>query len=461
MRGTIPRAARVFTFFSLFVLCSLSFTLVFGDVVPDVNSPPAPAGLSFHKRGLYQHRRHFSHINVRADTTDGDGSSPTDTGLVSTPSDSSGGSISQGPSSTPPTSATKPTSQTSQSSSSADTHSTSSSPPQSTSDAAKTTSSSPATSSSDPGTSSTPSSQSSSSSSSSSAASKPASSSSSPSTSGPSQTVSSPTSTPASVTPATNSKPGGSTFNTPTQSAGVTHTVSAGPTDLANNSSKGFFHNSGAVAGTFVTIGVLALIVIVVVGTRFLRKRRAARRMSDEDDAAYFEPKFPVNHTYSDIGDSSHSRHDLGSGPLGASATSVAAAPATAEAYPDRAIHYGPSPDARADVYTPTDYGIAYPPGTTFAPQNEEPTPNHEDAYDPYSAYSPANHETAYHEPAHRVHKPSPLSESSTAAKHPFADPVNVRNQRAAPPVSYRGDSQYSPSVDSFYGTASGAGHAL
>ncbi|KAA1466702.1 hypothetical protein DENSPDRAFT_876741 [Dentipellis sp. KUC8613] len=459
MRGSIPRAARVFTFFSLFVLCSLSFTLVFGDVVPDVTSPPAPAGLSFHKRGLHQHRRHLSRLNVRAGTPNDDAST-SDTGGVSTPSDSPAGSISQSASSPPPTSATKSSSQIS---SSADTHSTSSSPPQSTSEAAKTTSSSPATSSSDPGTSSTPSSQSasspSSSSSSSSAASQPTSSST--STSGPSQTASSPTSAPASVTPASNSKLGGSTFNTPTHSAAVTHTVSAGPTGLANNSSKGFFHNPGAVAGTFVTIGVLALIVIVVVGTRFVRRRRAARRMSDEDDAAYFEPKFPVNHTYSDIGDSSHSRPDLGSGPLGASATSVAAAPATAEAYPDRAIHYGHSPDARANVYTPTDYGIAYPPGTTFAPQNEEPAPNNEDAYDPYSAYSPANPEPVYHEPAYRVHKPSPLAESSTAATHPFADPVNVRTPRAAPPVSYRSDSQYSHSVDSFYGTTSGASHAL
>ena len=46
-----------------------------------------------------------------------------------------------------------------------------------------------------------------------------------------------------------------------------------------------FFHNKGAVAGVFTVVGLIALIIFFILGTTFIRKRRARKFDKEIDEA--------------------------------------------------------------------------------------------------------------------------------------------------------------------------------
>ncbi|TFY77954.1 hypothetical protein EWM64_g6057 [Hericium alpestre] len=446
------RAMRIITFFSLLVLCTLSFTLVFGHLVADVNSPPVAGGVSFYKRELYGHSTDSSVLNIRQDG-DSEDPDPPDGGEAA-----AGGSAGS-PSPTPTAS---PSSQPSTATPSAQT-------PTKTSAPAKTTQTPKET----PSSSNSP-------------ASTPAPSSFTPTPSS-SQTDDDTTGSVVeffcaillsiflkslvfgfivltfAVTKQCSQcfkdcavkRLSLDTFFDALDSLIAAHEERQRAVNNRLHLPHRFFHNKGAVAGTFASIGVIAAIVLGVAATSWIRRRRRARRQSDEEHAAYFEPKYPIGRTYSDLGQTNSQSREVGSGPLGASATDIAAVPATAEAYPDRAVHYG-GYEPRTDVYMPTDYGISYPPGTSYEHHGSAPEPDNGDAYDPYGTYS-APYEAP---PPQREYQPSPLSGRAT---HPFADPANAIGRH--PPTANlhpqgggAPDSMYAPSVDSFYGP-SGSGH--
>ncbi|THH16449.1 hypothetical protein EW146_g4201 [Bondarzewia mesenterica] len=472
MRRTPSSAARVLTILSLFFLSSLSFTLVSGGHVNIMEGNSA--ALAAQKRGVHLiSSRKFSFANARrADAASVEPSQPSaqpsatqrssqdaasSTQVIST----SSSSITAGPSSsTSVASSSDAASPSSFSSSSSPTPTSESS-----SSFSSSSSTSAASSSSAEFSSSTTSSSSASSSSSSPSSSASSSTLSSSSASSSSLASSSAKSTvTASSSAAVKSVSTHDTIATATfvsasrvSAASSASIASASQTSTSGAASTGFFANRSAVAGTFAGVGIAALLVIGGVIFLFVRKRNAARELDDED-FAYFEKPTAL----SDNGDHTTG---LGGGPLGMSATDVAMNP-----YVDRDVHYAnqapysrAAPLATADVYNPTDYGIAYPPGTEFPPHAQAYDAHGQVAYgeDPqqYAAYDPYAVDT-------RERQPSPRS---SGFGHPFADPSNAMHAQAAPPVQYpHGASrpapgEYEPSLDSFYGVNSagiGAGRA-
>jgi hypothetical protein len=169
------------------------------------------------------------------------------------------------------------------------------------------------------------------------------------------------------------------------------------------------------------------------------RRRRARFAIEDEE---FFE-KYPSVDLNEPV---PHIPPGFGTGSTAESITdfNMSAAPAPADAYPDRAIHYGQS--NAGVVLNPVDYGIAYPPG---AANNNNSTPairngnTYEDTESEYSVPS---------------------------ASHPFADPANTSGPTAAPPVTYPrtipGRVQEMVTTNSYYGPnsaglgAGGVGYA-
>ncbi len=215
-------------------------------------------------------------------------------------------------------------------------------------------------------------------------------------------------------------------------------TLTIGATPTVGAASSGFFQNKAAVGATFSIIGIVGgLAAIMAVLTIMKRRRRAAREAREDEE--YFD-----KYQSMDFGEPiPHSPRDFGTGSGEASVMDTGMNAAPADAYPDRAIHYGQS-DAGA-VLSPVDYGIAYPPGT--ANHNSNPANR--------SGNMPEDTEAAYSVPS---------------ASHPFADPANSSVTTAAPQVTYprpiQGRAQGMVTIDSYYGPnsagigASGIGYA-
>jgi hypothetical protein len=167
------------------------------------------------------------------------------------------------------------------------------------------------------------------------------------------------------------------------------------------------------------------------------RRRRARRAIQDEE---FFEkyPSIDHNEPVPQI------PPGFGSGSDTPSVTDFNMSVAPADAYPDRAVHYG-QPNAGA-ILNPVDYGIAYPPG---AANNNSST----------TAIRNGN-----------TYEDSGSEYSVPSASHPFADPANTSGPTAAPPVTYPrsipGRVQEMVTTDSYYGPnsaglgAGGVGYA-
>ncbi|KAH9042853.1 hypothetical protein EDB84DRAFT_898955 [Lactarius hengduanensis] len=405
MRNSTPSATRILTVVSLVVLCTLSFAVVYGTQ-NIVDTPPQDSLFSFPKPDVPHHRRAIHHL--RAQSTNALSPTPTSTPSPTPNTDSQSPPV-QSTKSSSPTPVSSPTSLTTSSTSSDS--STSSSKSTSTSQSSDTTTST---------TSST-------STSSSTTSSTPSSSSTTPSLSSDTGTTTS------SIAAISNLPLGGSTTrfpsNTPLSTdtfftpSGRTSTISASST--AGAASKGFFANKAAVGITFSIVGIICGLAAVMGIISVIRRYRRARYRHDD-----FYEKYPRVGGSADRSHFSREPAELGQGPLGDSATDLTTGPAPADAYPDRAIHYG-QPDP-STVFRPVDYGIDYPPNAAYA----DPAPA---AYENYD-YDP--------------------NRPSSAASHPFADPANApRAAPGAPPVmyprSFQGRAQEVVTTDSYYGSNS------
>ncbi|TCD69854.1 hypothetical protein EIP91_005931 [Steccherinum ochraceum] len=212
----------------------------------------------------------------------------------------------------------------------------------------------------------------------------------------------------------------------PTENAQDPGTVAGA---ASSGSGTSFFDNKGAVAGTFFAVA-LVVIGLIVAGVSFLKRRR--RRYRHEEDEVYFEkyhePSVQDNHSPtlgSGVGDSSH---DL--------STQVHA---RADAYPDRAIHHGWTPEA--EYGNPQEYGVEYPPGTAYGNAQAQQA---QYQYNGGGGTAYANASQGYLTAARK--SPGP---------HPFADPHNASRAPAAPPVGYSRSTESHYSNQSAYsGTA-------
>ena len=202
-------------------------------------------------------------------------------------------------------------------------------------------------------------------------------------------------------------------------------TVSVGPTSSVG--ATGFFGNKGAVGVTFSIVGILGgLAVIMGVLTLLRRRRRARRGRYAIEDEEFFE-KYPNPDFNEPV---PHLPPGFGSGSAAASITDVNMNAAPADAYPDRAIHYGQSNDDA--VLNPVNYGIAYPPGA---------------AHDNNSTPALRNGNTI---------EESGSEYSVPSAAHQFADHTTTSGPSAAPPVPasrpFAGRVQEMVTTDSYYG---------
>lgn len=118
---------------------------------------------------------------------------------------------------------------------------------------------------------------------------------------------------------------------------------------------------------------------------------------------------------------------------------------APTNAYPDREIHYGSTEQYSHDTNTFQHLGVEYPPGTAYAPGDQE-------GY--YQDGVPNGHNAAYHDPDPFVAVNNSYSLSSHTRAHPYSVSGNVTG--LAPPVAFRQElgreSGYQQSLDSFYG---------
>jgi len=217
----------------------------------------------------------------------------------------------------------------------------------------------------------------------------------------------------------------------------------------ASSSSTSFLEHKGAAAGVFTVVG-LAGLGIIIGAAMFIIKRQ--RRYEQDEEGVHFEK-------YNDSHEPSHDMAEAGTGGYGTmepASTEVLTPMAGQDAYPDRAIHYGPSmgqeyATANHDGYNNEgynnegydnqQYGIEYPPGTAYGNAVA-----HEGNYQ-YNAYDNAQYPTAF-DPSAVQYESQPSGSSS----HPFADSRNAARPGGAPPVTSPSPSGYSQ--DTYYGTA-------
>ncbi|TBU23499.1 hypothetical protein BD311DRAFT_673826 [Dichomitus squalens] len=412
MRCCSASAARVLTLFCIALFSSQSLLLVNAEPSTDPHgfldggsSPTSTSAAPTSTSTFVIPTTSSSSSQVTTPT-------PTSTTSSSTHSSSTSSSVHSTSSSTVPLPATLSTSSTSSSSSSVSSSSSSSST-----------------------------SASSSSSSSSSSASSTTSASSSSSSSTTSVTSASHTSTVTFVAAATTHA-----LPTDTSLTSFTWSTSASPTatDAAlsgtSASSKGFFDNKGAVAGTFSVVGVV--VVGGIIAAIIYAKRRAAR-LQDEEDMTYFEKyEAPNNSSMASFNDGAHGSEPEMSyaGHGGARDMDVNAEPlathAAVDAYPDRATHFGlPTMEEYAQ---PSDMGLSfgnagvdYPPGMAPNAGVEYPpgmayNPTQYGGYEGGYGYAATQHQQPYYDPSNLA--PAP-------ATHPYANPSNSPRMTAAPPV--------------------------
>ncbi|KAI0332415.1 hypothetical protein GY45DRAFT_1320921 [Cubamyces sp. BRFM 1775] len=225
------------------------------------------------------------------------------------------------------------------------------------------------------------------------------------------------------------------TYNWLSSTASATGAAAAGDVSA---SSKGFFSNKGAVAGTFTVVGVVAL-GAVFVGIIYA-KRRAAR-LQDEEDMTYFE-KYNGPNT---------DNHDGGPGDLSFGNDNPSEAQimthAAPDAYPDRSMHYGlptmeeyTQPQPMNFSYDAAAAGVGYPAGTAYArAQAQQGQYQYDGQTGAYGADYSAQYQEAYYDPRRSPSSPT----------HPYADPRNSPRAEGAPPVQ-----PYSSNVELVEGEA-------
>ncbi|CAL1701171.1 unnamed protein product [Somion occarium] len=176
---------------------------------------------------------------------------------------------------------------------------------------------------------------------------------------------------------------------------------------LSEATSKGFFSNKGAVAGTFTVVAIVAVVLVIAVIMMF--RRRLARRR-DEEDEVYFEK-------YREPEPEVRNAHPLTNlGGLGQSATNLASH-ASPDSYPDRNVHYGHSPtgdQAAYDYDNPQEYGqYQYGVGPNLAGHGAG-------AYDSIGGGNQYEHQGGQTRTS-----PGPFADPGNSARHPAAPPVN------------------------------------
>ncbi|OCH92158.1 hypothetical protein OBBRIDRAFT_791536 [Obba rivulosa] len=187
--------------------------------------------------------------------------------------------------------------------------------------------------------------------------------------------------------------------STPGFSAGAAVSTSA----TSSDSSKSFFDNKGAIAGTFTVVALLGAGAIAAITMYVMRRRH---RLNDEEEEAYFEK-------LSEPGEYGNNSSFFGGNPSAAEvATSVA---------PDQAARFGTA-DSAGSLDDPQVYPMDYPPGTALARAATQ--------RGPYQYTGQFGTGADYGYPA----QPPALR------AHPFADPINVQRQGVAPPVTYWGN---------------------
>ncbi|KAG1846799.1 hypothetical protein DFJ58DRAFT_488530 [Suillus subalutaceus] len=222
-------------------------------------------------------------------------------------------------------------------------------------------------------------------------------------------------------------------------------TVSSTPSSTPSSNS-GFFSNTGAVAGTFTVAGLLG--VAGIIGTGMMIARRRVSR-SYEDDMEYLEkkPEPSVEPSQSQsfvVGDAEESSDIDHFG----NSMEVTVPPA-AHFYSQQDVYHGQAANGSEgyenqgyyphEVYAPHEYGIAYPPTEPYA------------AEDPYGG----------------------IDETCGGMPNPFDDvgsglpaalqPSVQRTRTLIPPQAAYCSPDLHHSVDSFYGSSTGAsnGHAM
>ncbi|KAJ8494427.1 hypothetical protein ONZ51_g2328 [Trametes cubensis] len=194
-----------------------------------------------------------------------------------------------------------------------------------------------------------------------------------------------------------NEGPDTTTYNWLSSTASATGAAA----DDVSASSKGFFSNKGAVAGTFTVVGVVAL-GAVFAGVIYA-KRRAAR-LQDEEDMTYFEK---YNGPNTDNHDSGHGDLSFGNDNSSEAQIMTHAAP---DAYPDR----------------------SYPAGTAYARAHaQQGQYQYDGQMGAYGADYSAQYQEAYYDPRR----------SPNSLAHPYADPRNSPRAEGAPPVQPYGSS--------------------
>ena len=161
-----------------------------------------------------------------------------------------------------------------------------------------------------------------------------------------------------------------------------------------------FFANSGAVAGTFTVVGLVAVGLLAMLFLCIRKKRRAAY----DDDDTFFE-KIHAPTSYSG-----------GGGHRGLGTLSPILPPAT-DAYADDAYthaSHAQTSTAHQGEYNqePQQYGMEYPPDAIYTTQQLQQQQLQQSAVNTAWAYSPA----------------------SSSSHHPYVNPFNSPNPRGVPP---------------------------
>ena len=183
----------------------------------------------------------------------------------------------------------------------------------------------------------------------------------------------------------------------------VTTVIRSTPTStgVVKGSSKGFFENTGAVAGTFSVVGLVGLGILIFIITTVIRRRRAEKFDEDVALAAAEAAATAHNPDFDDYGYSSSGHNVAGYGYADTYAQEPAKFPPTREAYGMSEV--GVTAYADTDNYTvgtgggPGAAGIGA--GVLYRSKSGKNQP------DPYHAYAAHNDPTAPQNPANLRHR--------------------------------------------------------
>lgn len=177
----------------------------------------------------------------------------------------------------------------------------------------------------------------------------------------------------------------------------------------------------------------------------FYFKRRAARLRDEEE--TYFE-KYTAENANSSSNFQGHTTPEDMSFHGGLDNATLDEAPMTvaaADAYPDRATHFGLPTMDEYSSHQPMglnfNSGVEYPPGMTYDPYNQGQYGNYENGY---------NYNTGTDGQGYYDHHANASARAPTSPTHPYANPSNSPVRAAAPPVQQ----QYYNAADVTYGEA-------